>query len=154
MSTLKVNTIQNFSTNETLRLKQDSGTGGEISIPRYGAVSSLQPIGITGSLETSGSITPSSYNQFDIGSNSKQWRSGSFGYVSGSAGEFGHLKLGSGSGVNVGATNVRIEDLPTSDPSISGRLFTQSGSQLFSGDVTASGDFNISSSVFMLISQG
>ena len=121
MSTLKVNTIDSFS-----------GTTVEIH----------DHLGISGSLTISGSILPIVGLSHDLGSLNKRWDN-----IHGNSGDFTHV---SGSFLRV-TNNVDFHLLPTSDPGVSGRLFTQSGSQLpFSGSAV---ELNaISSSKFVLIS--
>lgn len=96
------------------------------------------PLGVSSSLQPT-----SGHGQFDLGTVSSRWRSASLSYVS-VAGDV------SSSGLEVHGAKVDFTQLPTSDPSVSGRLFQQSGSQLFGGQVTGS----VSGSVFVVVSQG
>ena len=92
MSTLKVNNIESFSSSPTHVQLNDQ-------------------VGVSGSLQVSGSITPNGNNNFDLGSNDKQWKDL---YVDGTA----HIDAFSLAGDhNLTATN---------------GLFTLSGSQIFS----------------------
>jgi len=105
---------------------------------------------ISSSIQISGSIIPHGDDTYDLGSSAKQWKDL---YVDGTAYiDSASVDSGSFTGeLNVTGPRVNFNNLPTIDPSVSGRLFTQSGSQLpFSGSTA---ELNaISSSKFVLIS--
>ena len=118
MSTLKVNNIESFSSQPTVHFNDG--------------------LAITGSIFISGNITPYQDDHSDLGSSTKQWKDL---YVDGIA-YIDSANIGSGSfttELKVTGSRVDFNNLPTTDPGVSGRLYQQSGSQLgFTGDTSAS----------------
>lgn len=107
-------------------------------------------VGISSSLIVSGNITPNADDQFDLGSNANQWRDL---YIDGTA-YIDSASVDSGSftsELKVTGPRVDFTNLPTADPGVSGRLYTQLGSQLpFTGSTA---ELNaISASKFVLVS--
>lgn len=130
MSTLKVNNIESFSSQPTVHFNDG--------------------LAVSGSIFISGNITPYQDDKSDLGSSTKQWKDL---YIDGIA-YIDSASIDSGSfttELKVTGPRVDFTNLPTTDPGISGRLFTQSGSQLpFSGSTA---ELNaISASKFVIVS--
>ena len=94
------------------------------------------PLEFNGALDISGSIIPSADSTFDLGSSAKQWDELYVDNISGrtyinsasattiQAAAITASKLTTTSDVIVNSSNVNFNNLPTSDPGVSGRLFT------------------------------
>ena len=128
------------------RLHVDSAFIGNIATP-------VQIPTISGSINVSGSIIPSQDDTFDLGTTNNKWRNLHLDRIAFiDTATIGSASIDNLSGsLKVTSPQVDFTNLPTSDPGISGRLFTLSGSQLpFSGSVAELSA--ISSSKFVIIS--
>ena len=143
MSTLLVNNIEPFSGN-SLNISGSLGTGikvdgGMNTLNLNGIVSASQHLNVAQTTTLANTLVTNLT-------------------ASGRVSLESVVLIGTGSQVAVSTSNVNFNSLPGADPGVQGRLFTQSGSQLFSSSafpggsnaVFTSGQF--SSSIFVFVS--
>ena len=164
MSTLKVNSIQSFTASDpvtisdSLTVTNNTILSGSVTVGRQSSTATLHVMGdITASNQSTVLMQSASVeSRLRVGGETSVFGEGNYFkgdygsstpllLVTHSIGSFTRtaLKVGGGKTVidetlEVNAITASFANLPTADPGVAGRLFTQLGSQLGLGSITAS----------------